>query len=206
MLFKNDKLNWYWEKAANLVLVVIFGHFLYDFALDVAVNMRISTLIMMIYESMLVYFLITRAMPTGVSTKPYDWFVSIVGTWIPLLMRPGMFMHEQIVFHSMQILGLMISLLGLLSLNKSFGIVAANRGIKTGGIYALVRHPLYTGYVISTGSFVLQNPTTRNVSLYVVFLLFKVLRILSEEKFLAKDDAYRDYMSNTGWRLIPFVW
>ena len=38
---------------------------------------------------MMVIFLLTRAMPKGVSTDPYDWFVSIVGTWLPLLMRPG---------------------------------------------------------------------------------------------------------------------
>ena len=206
MLLKNPRLNWIWEKSANLLLVVIFGHFLYDFAIDFAINMRASTLIMMVYEAMLVYFLFTRAMPIGVSTSPYDWFVSIAGTWVPLLMRPGQEIHENGVLQILQLVGLTISLLGLLSLNKSFGIVAANRGVKTNGIYAYVRHPLYCGYVISLGTFVWQNAAQLNIILYMLLIIFQVLRILSEEKFLAKDVAYRCYVTKTRWRLVPFVW
>lgn len=206
MLFKNPRLNWIWEKCANLLLVLVFGHFLYDFVIDFAINMRVSILIMMVYESMLVFFLLTRAMPTDVSTNPYDWFVSIAGTWLPLLMRPGWEINENDVLQILQIGGLTISLLGLLSLNKSFGIVAANRGVKTNGVYAYVRHPLYSGYIISLGSFVLQNVTFRNLILYVLLVIFLILRILSEEKFLAKDVTYRCYVQKTEWRLIPFVW
>ena len=206
MLFKNPKINWIWEKSANLLLVLIFGNFLYDFAIDFLITLRISTLIMLTYESMLVYFLITRAMPTGVSTSSYDWIISIAGTWLPLLMRPGVDFSENIVLQILQIVGLTISLFGLFSLNRSFGIVAANRGVKTNGVYAYVRHPLYCGYVISLGSFVLQNATVENILLYVTVLVIKVLRILSEEKFLATDVAYRCYMKKTEWRLIPYVW
>jgi protein-S-isoprenylcysteine O-methyltransferase Ste14 len=206
MLFNNPKCNLVWEKSANVALALIFGTFLYNFAIDLAVNIRVSTFIMVTYESMLVYFLLTRSMPIGVSTRTYDWFISIAGTWIPLLMRPGMGFNEHIGLLSLQIVGLTISAFGLYTLSKSFGIVAANRGVKTGGIYSLVRHPLYTGYLISIGCYALQNPSDRNFVCYGILVVFTVLRVLGEEKYLAKDADYRIYMEKTGWRLLPYVW
>jgi hypothetical protein len=42
--------------------------------------------------------------------------------------------------------GLLV-LAATLRLGRSFGIVATNRGIQTGGLYRIVRHPIYAAYV-----------------------------------------------------------
>ena len=206
MLFENPKFNWLWEKGANVVLAVIYLVFVYKFSVDFAQTLRTSVLIAIVYETMLVYFLLTRATPIDVSKHPYDWFIAIVGTWIPLLMRPSIEINEFQLMQILQVVGLLISMAGLFSLSKSFGIVPANRGVKTDGIYKYIRHPLYSGYVISVFSFVVQNPSTYNIVLYLFLILFKVLRIQAEEEFLMKDKAYADYTKKTEWRLVPFIW
>jgi protein-S-isoprenylcysteine O-methyltransferase Ste14 len=75
------------------------------------------------------------------------------------------------------------------------------------GLYALVRHPMYTGALflligipLSLGSW---------WGLFVIFLMMPALiwRLLDEEKFLAKNlQGYAEYIKNVRYRLIPFIW
>lgn len=90
-----------------------------------------------------------------------------------------------------------ISLAGLFSLNKSFGLVAANRGVKTSGMYAIVRHPIYAGYFLSFGAYLIQNMTLANAVIYTVFVAMKLLRVVAEERVLLQDPAYADYARHT---------
>jgi protein-S-isoprenylcysteine O-methyltransferase Ste14 len=114
--------------------------------------------------------------------------------------------HDQLVILAAQVLGMSISLAALFSLNKSWGLVAANRGVKTGGLYGIVRHPIYTGYFLSCGAFVVQNMTTSNAALYVLFFLLELLRVGAEERLLSKDPDYVTYTRRTRWRVVPFVY
>lgn len=206
MLFKNEKHNKLWEKAANLTLALIYVFFVYRFFIDLVQTQRLSVLILMIYETMIVYFLLTRAMPIKVSTRPYDWCIAVLGTWVPLTMQPSTTFNEIWFLNGLQVVGFLISMIGLYSLSKSFGIVAANRGIKMDGIYRFIRHPLYTGYILSVFCFVAQNITVWNIVMYVAMIILLVLRVLSEERLLSEDSEYKTYMQKTKYRFIPYIW
>lgn len=52
-----------------------------------------------------------------------------------------------------------------LCLWRSFGLVAAHRGLKAGGLYAVVRHPMYAGYVISHVGYLLVAPSWWNLAI-----------------------------------------
>jgi protein-S-isoprenylcysteine O-methyltransferase Ste14 len=149
--------------------------------------------------------LVIRNWPERVSSSPYDWTIGILGTTLPLLMQPSDTATHQI-FLIIQMAGLVISAIGVMSLFKSFGIVAANRGVRTSGIYRFIRHPLYAGYFLSHSSFVIQNFSITNLAVFTAFSVFQILRIFAEEKFLAQDPVYADYMQKTRWRLLPFIW
>lgn len=56
------------------------------------------------------------------------------------------------------VIGFAISTLAVFDLGRSFGVSPANRGVVRTGLYRYVRHPMYTGYVISEFGFVLLNP------------------------------------------------
>ena len=86
------------------------------------------------------------------------------------------------------------------------GLVAANRGVKTGGPYALVRHPAYTGYLIAYLAYTAENPSLRNVVLLTASTAFQLVRIREEERVLTADEGYRDYTSRVRFRLVPYVY
>jgi protein-S-isoprenylcysteine O-methyltransferase Ste14 len=92
-----------------------------------------------------------------------------------------------------------------LALGRSFGIVPANRGVVATGPYGLVRHPIYTGYLITHLAFLIAHPTTWNVAVVVVADAALVARGLIEERMLARDEQYRAYCSRVGWHLVPGV-
>jgi len=107
---------------------------------------------------------------------------------------------------ALQLVGMSISLAALFSLNKSFGLVAANRGVKRGGLYGVVRHPIYAGYFISFAAYVAQNATVANMALYAVFIGLELLRVAAEERVLSSDPEYVNYARSTRWRVVPFVY
>ena len=85
-------------------------------------------------------------------------------------------------------------------------MVAANRGVKTNGLYKYIRHPLYSGYVFSLTAFVLQNASIYNFVILAGVLGFKLLRIFAEEKLLLQDPEYKAYAEKVRWRIIPYIW
>jgi protein-S-isoprenylcysteine O-methyltransferase Ste14 len=84
--------------------------------------------------------------------------------------------------------------------------VEANQRVITDGPYRVVRHPMYTGFVL----LILATPFA--LGSYVAFvpalLLIPVLvfRLLDEERFLRRELAgYAEYCEHTPFRLIPTV-
>ena len=99
--------------------------------------------------------------------------------------------------------GLLLNFYAKAALWRSFGLVAANRGVKSSGPYRMVRHPMYLGYTITQVGFCLLNPTWTNIGLYSSAFVLQILRLRAEEELLAKDPAYAEYMTHTRFRLIP---
>ena len=77
-----------------------------------------------------------------------------------------------------------------MSLGRSFGLMPANRGVVSTGLYRIVRHPIYIGYLITHVGFVLANPAIWNLLLLVAADIALLLRAVCEERTLARDAAY----------------
>jgi protein-S-isoprenylcysteine O-methyltransferase Ste14 len=143
--------------------------------------------------------------PGAVAATPYAFLIALLGTAAPLLIRPtgGIALATPTVTLIIMTAGALLSVGAKLFLNRSFGIVAANRGVKQGGPYSLVRHPMYLGYIITQAGFLLAVFSPLNVAMYAIAWTFQILRILEEEKFLRTDDAYVSFSRSTRWRLVP---
>ena len=92
------------------------------------------------------------------------------------------------------------------ALNRSFGLLPALRGVKTGGLYGWVRHPLYAAYVIIFIGYLINNQSLANVAVILFGITFLVIRIHYEEDLLTQQADYAHYVNKTRWRLIPSVW
>jgi len=158
-------------------------------------------------ETIITILFLTRRPTQSVSQRWQDWLVGIVGSFAPLLIRPyGPPTAIADAGHWMQIAGLAISTISLLSLGRSYGIIAANRGIKTSGAYRIVRHPMYVGHMICLVGYAMMFQTPRNAAIVGTTIFALVMRIRAEERILM---IYYDYCQNAKrvkWRLVPGVY
>jgi protein-S-isoprenylcysteine O-methyltransferase Ste14 len=151
---------------------------------------------------------VIRRPPLVTSGRLLAWISASLGAFAMLGARP--IAHPDAgplaVFELLQLAGFAIVVVALGALGRSFGIVAANRGVKTAGLYSFVRHPAYTGYLVSYLGYVAESWSLRNVLLLIVGTTAQVVRISEEERMLSVDDAYRSYLARVRRRLIPFVY
>ncbi len=159
--------------------------------------------LLLVSESLVVLFILFRK-PGGIATGTLAWSAALVGTLAPLLAAPGGIQAAPEALAAMLMtLGLVLSLAAKMFLNRSFGIVAANRGVKRAGPYRLVRHPMYLGYALTHGGFLLSNLSVWNIAFYTIAWTAMICRIQEEEGFLSQDPAYRDYSAGVRYRLVP---
>lgn len=102
-------------------------------------------------------------------------------------------------------LGLLLVVVGKMTLGRSFGVVPANRGVVVRGPYSFVRHPIYTGYLVTHASFLVAHPAPWNLAVILIADFALIVRALMEERVLSSDAAYQRYCERVGWHLVPGV-
>ena len=172
---------------------------------DLSAN-NLAPALLLLSEGVIVVFLIIRRTSNNISLRPREWLAAIVGTTAPLLVSKT----EEPAFLG---LGVFLLLSGMatqvsakLSLRRSFGLVPANRGIKTGGAYRFARHPMYLGYMISHVGFLLLAPTFWNAAVYAICWACLLFRIEFEERLLSEDPFYQAFKRKVRFRLLPGVY
>ncbi len=123
--------------------------------------------------------------------------------FVPLIKPAGGPLAPDLVTASISGVGLSIIIAGKLALGRSFGLMPANRGVVSSGIYRSVRHPIYAGYLVTHAAFLAAHPTPVNLLLLVVSDICLLLRAAFEERTLALDPEYRGYMQRVRWRIAP---
>jgi protein-S-isoprenylcysteine O-methyltransferase Ste14 len=102
-------------------------------------------------------------------------------------------------------LGLILVVVGKMALGRSFGLVPANRGVVVRGPYTFVRHPIYTGYLITHVAFLLADPSPWNIGVVLIADTALIIRALMEERVLSADADYQGYCRRVSWHLVPGV-
>ena len=197
-----------YSKRFNLyvgaVVSIVWWMFSYAHLIKFQKTHDLALIMVVISETLTAILFFVRSSPKTISFAPGDWFVGVAGSYLPMLFRPAAW--GVLPAAGMLILvGAALQIVGLLSLNRSFAIVAAKRDIKTSGMYRLVRHPIYASYFLVFAGYVLQNTSIANLLIYMLLLVLLLIRIVREERHLALDPAYREYMQAVRYRLIPFV-
>jgi protein-S-isoprenylcysteine O-methyltransferase Ste14 len=103
-------------------------------------------------------------------------------------------------------IGASLSLAGLISLGRFFGVRPALRGLATGGTYRLVRHPLYLAYVIQDIGYNLHEWSVGTLSLVAVGWASMIYRIHAEERVLSCNADWANYAGRVRYRLLPGIW
>ena len=143
-------------------------------------------------------------------------FLGVCALWQPL---PGELYHLTGVWAvaglTVQGLGILLTALGsarldVLDLAGLRGVRPRRRGalvpLQTGGLYRLVRHPVYFAWLLLV--FGAPHMTMTRLIFAVVSTAYIALAIPFEERGLvaAFGDEYRQYQRRVRWRLIPGVY
>lgn len=98
-----------------------------------------------------------------------------------------------------------LTLGGLVSLGRSFAILPGVRHLRTGGLYRVVRHPVYLGELaMLAGASSRLGP--RGAALFVAVLAAVIVRIRAEEALWAAEAEWSSWAARVRWRLVPGVW
>jgi protein-S-isoprenylcysteine O-methyltransferase Ste14 len=104
------------------------------------------------------------------------------------------------------LIGMIMMLVTIRHLGKSFSLVPQARSVVQTGPYRWIKHPLYLAEEIAILGVVLQHLTPATVMVLVLHIGVQVYRILCEEDLLRRNcPEYSSYEASR-WRLIPYIW
>src|SRR5207249_1698409 len=157
---------------------------------DVALVVRLAIVVQM---TILAVLFVVRRPSADTSDRPLDWVLGIVGTFLPLLLRRTDPLGGLAWLGGpIQMVGVSAAAVAALFLGRSFGLVPANRGVRLGGAYRLVRHPMYGAHLLGCLGYVLTYPSAANVLIAFATLLALIARAGVEERIPAPDPVYRE--------------
>jgi protein-S-isoprenylcysteine O-methyltransferase Ste14 len=156
-------------------------------------------------------FLIRRpsAQPRGAGGRLAD-VAAVVGTVAVLgISQAPRTVEDLLVVAAAEVLitiGLIVIVVGLMSLGRSFGIMPRARGLVRSGLYRWARHPIYLGELLVFAGIMLVAMSPLMLAVYALFVALQAYRLLMEERTLGEAyPAYAEYRTRTA-RLLPGVY
>ena len=194
----------FFERA---VITLMFAHFAFQMTIRFLFSFDIALALIIISEVVPVALIVCRRRANTYSDRPIDWVLGFYGASLPLLIEQGAVNAAtlQVAGEFIMTIGMLTQISAKVALGRSFGVVAANRGVKVTGLYRFVRHPMYAGYTITQIGFLVASPSWHNTIIYSTVLAIQFARILREERLLNQDPSYRDYASRVQYRLVPKI-
>jgi protein-S-isoprenylcysteine O-methyltransferase Ste14 len=194
------------DVLSRALLVLLFGAFAWSNFAHWRATGEPAGLGITLLEGWVALMFVIRRPADAVSDRGLAWIAAPIGSFAMLLARPEGGGLPPLLCEAVQLGGIVFALVSLGVLGRSFGLVAANRGVKTRGPYGLVRHPAYTGYLITYLGYVAEHPSLLNIALLCVGTAFQLVRIREEEDVLSRDSVYQRYRRRVRYRLIPLVY
>jgi protein-S-isoprenylcysteine O-methyltransferase Ste14 len=154
--------------------------------------------------------MIIRRPPKRVTPNLLYWLLAFVATyWLILvlgLLQKGRPLAANWITDSIAAVGLLVVVWARFSLGRNIGFVPAQRELVHTGAYAYMRHPIYTGMLLTNIAFVLRAFSPLNALLMGLGAFWFIpVKSLVEEDFLRDDPQYAAYMQKVRARWIPFV-
>jgi protein-S-isoprenylcysteine O-methyltransferase Ste14 len=195
------------DLGGRIVVIVLFTVMAIRIGSDFLATGRLTGLLLLASEMLVVVLTVLRRATVEVDRSYRARLLTAFAVIGPVLGRPATVaaLAPELATVLLSAIGLSVVIAGKLSLGRSFGLMPANRGVVSGGLYRLVRHPIYMGYLITHAGFVAANPTPWNIVLLAGADIALMWRAVCEEQTLSRDAAYRDYQQTVRWRVVPGV-
>jgi len=191
--------------AARAAIVVLFSLMAVRFGADFLSTGRVTGLLLLVSEMLVVVLTVMRRSAAAVDRSMRARLLTAVSMLGPPLLQPTQVaaLLPQSVTIAASVVGLAVVIAGKMTLGRSFGLMPANRGVVSSGVYRVVRHPIYLGYLITHVAFLLATPSAWNIAALVAADAALLLRAVCEEQTLSRDSQYRAYQQLVRWRVCP---
>jgi protein-S-isoprenylcysteine O-methyltransferase Ste14 len=151
-----------------------------------------------------------KAPPMARAEHPGEILLPLAGGVWPFLLltspRTEFGIRYQNEIMVVMVAGTAIALTAYLSLREAFAIIVEARTVKTCGLYRLVRHPVYTGQIITAAAVLVWRFSLENVFVFLGFVAVQWYRtVLEERKLKAAFPFYEEYASRRS-RFFPGLW
>jgi len=195
------------ELLARATVSVLFTLLTINILQDFLRTGRVTGLLLLVSEALVIVLTVIRRPAHIVDRSVRAAMVTAISVVGPPLLLPSDAggLVPGVATAAASALGLAFVVLGKLTLGRSFGLVPANRGVVIRGPYALVRHPIYSGYLITHFSFLVAHPSWWNAVVIGIADTALILRALIEERVLNGDAEYQAYCRRVEWHLVPGV-
>lgn len=195
------------ESASKVLVAGLFLALAWRFGSDFVETYRPTDLLLLVGAALVVILTCLRRSARMVDRRVAVRIVTFQSLLLPLLVVPAQntALLTEAAATSLTALGLAIVVGGKISLGRSFGTLPANRGVMEGGLYRIVRHPIYLGYIVTHIPFLAAHPSVWNLAVLTAGDAALVVRALYEEKTLGRDPQYVRYCQSVKWRLVPGI-
>jgi protein-S-isoprenylcysteine O-methyltransferase Ste14 len=195
------------ELASKTIIVTLFSIMTVRLAGDFRVTGHVTGLLLLASEALVVVLTVFRRSPMAVDRTAPARLLTALSMFGPPIVKPASYaaLAPEMLTAMISAVGLLIVVVGKVSLGRSFGLTPANRGVVCSGIYRFVRHPIYLGYLLTHVGFVLANAAVWNFAVLLPADVALVMRAVREEKTLSLDPEYQSYKQRVPWRLVPRV-
>ena len=195
------------DLVARAVIVLLFSMMAVRFAGDFLATGRVTGLLLLVSEALVVVLTVIRRSAAAVDRSTRARLLTVLSMLGPLLLQPAQVaaLVPQLLTVAASAAGLAIVIAGKLTLGRSFGLMPANRGVVSSGIYRIVRHPIYLGYLITHVAFLVATPSAWNIAALFAADAALLARAVCEEQTLSQDERYRTYQQTVRWRVCPGV-
>ena len=193
------------DLAARAAIIVLFSMMAIRFGSDFLQTGRVTGLFLLLSETLVVVLTVMRRSAATVDRSIRARLLTMISIMGPPLLVPGaaVALAPELTTVSLSLAGLGVVIAGKITLGRSFALLPANRGVVSSGIYGVVRHPIYMGYLLTHVAFLVASPTMFNLMALLVADAALLARAVCEEKTLALDPKYREYQARVRWRVAP---
>lgn len=197
----------YFNLASTTFLLLFYLGFLYNHLISIINGVLTPvSLVFLLMETTVIMLLVLRKTPVDRTSEAAAWIFTILGTFLPLTLIPSPIAPFERLGEGLMLLGGSLAVLAYLSLNTSFGLTPALRKVRTSGLYAFVRHPMYSSYVVLYCGYMFVSYSLYNVGVFAFLIFAFFMRIHFEEKLLTKNTEYQKYRNEVRYRLIPGIY
>jgi protein-S-isoprenylcysteine O-methyltransferase Ste14 len=195
------------EFAARATVGALFALLSVNLLAEFVKTGHITGLLLLVSEALVVILTLVRRPAQLVDRSVVAAVMTTVSIAAPPMLRASdaSSLAPDIATALVSAVGVLLVIVGKLTLGRSFGLVPANRGVVARGPYNVVRHPIYAGYLITHVAFLAAYPGPWNVAIVLIGDSALIVRALMEERVLAEDVAYQAYCRRVGWHLVPGV-